>query len=162
MHRRAAQNFQQMNNLSARGNMISSQLRNQHTSGVNWDDCHDSFSDLVDDIPRRLLRRIRRAGLAVAQASRALSDVRALSRPTADEEALRRQAAGQHHVRPCSPSILGYQRQLAGQCYGATEADLTIRASIVKAAGMIVKNGMAVARNLLEIQRVKAFCGEQP
>jgi hypothetical protein len=45
---------------------------------------------------------------------------------------------------------------------GATKADLTIRASVAKAAGMIVKNGMAVARNLLEIQRVKAFCGEQP
>ena len=77
--------------------MMWSQLRNEIISGVIWDCCHGCCSDLVDLLPRGLLRWIRGACLAISQAARALLDVRLLpGQAAADEaeEALRTEAAG--------------------------------------------------------------------
>ena len=98
-----------MNNLSARGIMMWSQLRNESMSGVIWDCYHGCCTDLVDLLPHRLLRRIRGACLAISQTAGALLDVCALPDETAAdeaEEALRGEAAGQR-LWPCASRILG-------------------------------------------------------
>ena len=91
--------------------MMWSQLRNESMSGVIWDRYHACCSDLVDVLPRGLLRRIRGACLAISQTARSLFDVCALPDETAAdeaEEALRGEAAGQR-LRPCAASILEYR-----------------------------------------------------
>ena len=74
-----AQKFQQVNNLSASGIMMSSQLRNEDKRSAKQDCHHASYPDLVVDVIRGLPCWIRGAFLAVAQTSHALHDVRALS-----------------------------------------------------------------------------------
>jgi hypothetical protein len=60
---------------------MSSQLGNENTAWAKRTGCHDSCSDLVVDIFRRLLSRVWSARMAVAQASCALFEVRALRDP---------------------------------------------------------------------------------
>jgi len=66
-----------MNNLSALGIMMSSQLRNEDKRGRNGTYHHASYPDLVVDILRRLLCWIYGSFLAAAQTWHALLDVRA-------------------------------------------------------------------------------------
>jgi hypothetical protein len=87
--------FQQMTNLSALRIMMSSQLGNQNERGSKRDNCYACYSDLVDDVFRRLLLWLRYVCAAVAQARRELFDVLALPIQTAG-----------HNVRPCPPGIL--------------------------------------------------------
>jgi hypothetical protein len=83
-----------MTHLSASGIMMSSQLGNENTVGERTDR-HDSCSDLVVDIFRRLPSRVWSACLAVAQASCAILEVRALRDPVAWP-----------YAWPCTPGIL--------------------------------------------------------
>jgi hypothetical protein len=64
-----------MNNLSAPGIMISSQLGNEYIAGAKPDNEHASCSDLGVDISCGLPARLRGASAAVTQAPRALPDV---------------------------------------------------------------------------------------
>jgi hypothetical protein len=66
-----AQKFQQVNNLSASGIMMSSQLRNEDKRGAKRNYHHASYPDLVVVFLRGLLCWICGAFLAVAQTSHA-------------------------------------------------------------------------------------------
>jgi len=81
---------------------MSSQLGTENTAGERTD-CHDSCSNLVVDIFRRLPSRVWRACLAVAQASSAIFEVRALRDPVAWPDAW-----------PCTPGILAVGRASPG------------------------------------------------
>src|SRR3954447_26912432 len=98
-----------MNNLSASGIMMSSQLRNENIGGTIRDNCHATCSDLVVDILRGILSRVRRAGMAIAQTSRAIPEVCAIPLRLTAQRVPSIQSADQH-VRPCTPRILGVRR----------------------------------------------------
>jgi hypothetical protein len=78
---------------------MSSQLQTEDIGGATRDNCHASCTDLVVDILRGLRFRIRRARMAVAQASYALSDVCTVPGEAADQ-----------YVRSSPPRILDMRR----------------------------------------------------
>src|ERR1700687_200520 len=84
-----------MAKLSAFRIMMSSQLGNENTVGATRDDSYASCANSIADVHRGLLYWIRGARLAVAQASCATEDLRALYCRIA-----------RHHVRAYAPRIL--------------------------------------------------------
>src|SRR5579862_4393175 len=74
-----------------------SQLRAEDAHQVNWDGGHAWWSDLVGDVLRRLLRRIRRAGLAITQAAHVAAHAGQIE-------------ITRHDIRTCPPGILAMPR----------------------------------------------------